>query len=60
MGIIAKRTILFHLCMHAAIRMMQQFVELTGVGCQHTPRDFTFVSFSLLVVVVVFFGIGAF
>ena len=35
MGIIAKRTIFFHLCMHAAIRMMQQFVELTGVGCQH-------------------------
>ena len=34
MGIIAKLTILFHLCMHAAIRMMQQFVELTGVGCQ--------------------------
>ena len=27
MGIIAKLMILFHLCMHAAIPMIQQFAE---------------------------------
>ena len=60
MGIIAKRTILFHLCMHACSNPNDAAVcRIDWRRMSTYSRDFTFVSFSLLVVVV-FFGIGAF